>query len=39
MDKFIHLTNNSIAKYADNVNVTHDIPENMMDFQTFNAYL
>ena len=38
-DKFIHLTNNSIGKYADTANVTYDIPGNMMDFEEFNAYL
>jgi tubulin monoglycylase TTLL3/8 len=41
MDKFIHLTNNSIAKYAENekVQVTYDIPDNMMDFQEFTSLI
>ena len=39
MDKFIHLTNNSIAKYAENSKVTYDIPGNMWCLEEFKTYL
>lgn len=39
MNLFIHLTNNSIGKYADNTKAAHDIPGNMMDFPQFTSYL
>ena len=35
MDKFIHLTNNSIGKYQENSNTTYDIPGNMWNHEQF----
>lgn len=39
LDKFIHLTNNSIGKYAKTSNVTHDIEGNMWCLEEFQNYL
>jgi methionyl-tRNA synthetase len=39
LDKFIHLTNNSIAKYAEKVTITHEIEGNMMALEEVKAYL
>ena len=40
MDKFIHLTNNSIGKYLDKPqNTAFDIPGNMWSHEEFQTYL
>jgi len=39
MDRFIHLTNNSVAKYAHSAKVSHDIPGNMQSFDEFTTQL
>jgi len=39
VDRFIHLTNNSVAKYSKNAKVSHDIPGNMWRMDEFQAYL
>ena len=38
-DRFIHLTNNSVAKYADASRFTYDIPGNMMNLSEIQEYL
>ncbi len=37
-DRFIHLTNNSVAKYAEGAQVSFDIPGNMWNFEEVNNY-
>jgi len=39
MDRFIHLTNNSVAKYAEKATVTYEIEGNMWCFDEFRNYL
>jgi len=39
MDRFIHLTNNSVAKYAEKATVTYEIEGNMWCFEEFRNYL
>lgn len=39
MDRFIHLTNNSVAKYAETAKVTHEIEGNMWCFEEMRSYL
>ena len=39
MDRFIHLTNNSVAKYAEQAVVSHEIEGNMWCFEEMHSYL
>jgi tubulin monoglycylase TTLL3/8 len=39
MDRFIHLTNNSVAKYADTAIITHEIEGNMWNLEEMQNYL
>jgi len=39
MDRFIHLTNNSVAKYAEEAKVSHEIEGNMWNLEEMQAYL
>ena len=39
MDRFIHLTNNSVAKYAEGSKVSHEIQGNMWSLEEMQTYL
>jgi hypothetical protein len=39
MDRFIHLTNNSVAKYAEGSKVSHEIEGNMWTMEEMQNHL
>ena len=38
-DRYAHLSNNSVSKYANKINVTHHIEGNMWDLEEFQSHL
>ena len=38
-NRYAHLSNNSVAKYAKKITITHEIEGNMWDLETFQSYL
>jgi tubulin monoglycylase TTLL3/8 len=38
-DRFIHLTNNSVAKYAEGAKISYEIPGNMWCFEEFSNHM